>query len=255
MTGDCTSMDGDIWGGASSTSGLPSIGDATAQTKYGAVFVGNSITVTLDHPASYLGFHWEAGDSGNFITLYSSGVEVATFTTDDLMNMLYYDAMGTWSANDYLINPARSEWIGAPFAYIHLVGVGGLTFDSFTMTEPFNGGFEFDNFAIQDNPVTLDPETVLSIGDETPPDANGNGIDDTTEDSDGDGIIDPFEDVNGDGAGDVFQDSDGDGTSDYAERVTLADTGVEPWPLISAGTLMFGLGISFLIIRRRSPSR
>jgi hypothetical protein len=159
MTGACSSVNGNIYGGASSTLGTPVIGNGTAQTKYGAVYNGAVVTVTLTAPASYLGFQWSAGDAANRLTLYSGATVVATFTTQDLMAMLYNDDMGAWSAKDYLINPARNQWVGEPFAYLHLVGVGGLTFDKFTITQP-RFGFEFDNFALGDSPVTIDSSTA-----------------------------------------------------------------------------------------------
>lgn len=250
MTGSCSSVIGNFYGGASTTSGTPTLGDGTGQTKYGAVYNGASVTVTLDHPASYLGFQWSAGDGNNLLTLFSSGTTVATFTTQDLLAMLYYDEMGAWSAEDYFINPAMDEWIGEPFAYLYLVGTGGLTFDSFSISQPIHG-FEFDNFSVGDAPVTINPATTIRIGDETPPDENGNGIDDTTEDSDGDGIKDPFEDSDGDGISDVFEDSDGDGINDFAESETLADTGVEVWSAFGTATLLIGAGVVLALRRQR----
>jgi hypothetical protein len=208
--------------------------------------------VTLDHPASYIGFQWEAGDGGNVLTLYSGASAVATFTTQDLLAMLYKNAMGDWSAEDYLINPGTNKRTGDPYAYIYLNGINGLTFDSFAVSHPLNKwAFEFDNFSLSDTPVTLDPATVTIIGDETPPDANGNGIDDTTEDVNGDEVIDPFEDTDGDGVGDVFEDTDGDGISDYAERVTLADTGIDLWAVTSTSGLLLGTGFLLILLRRR----
>ena len=250
MTGSCSSVDGDVYGGASTTSGTPTLGDGTGQTRYGAVYDGATVTVTLAQPASYLGFQWSAGDGNNLLTLFSSGTTVATFTTQDLLAMLYYDDMGDWSAIDYFINPAINEWIGEPFAYLYLVGSGGLTFDSFSISQPVYG-FEFDNFSVGDTPVTINPATAIRIGDEIPPDENGNGIDDTTEDSDGDGIKDPFEDSDGDGISDVFEDSDGDGINDFAESETLADTGVDVWSAFGTATLLIGAGVALALRRRR----
>lgn len=251
MTGTCSSVNGNIYGGASTTSGVPTRGGGLPQTKYAAAFNGASVTVTLNHAASYLGFQWSAGDAANRLTLYSGATVVATFTTQDLMAMLYNDDMGAWSANDYLINPARNQWVGEPFAYLHLVGVGGLTFDSFTITQP-RFGFEFDNFSLSDSTVTVDPLTTIAIGDETPPDANRDGVDDTTEDADGDGIADPFEDVNGDGVADVLEDSNGNGTNDYIDRIMLANTGFDPWPALSSGVILLGIGFALILLRRRS---
>jgi len=256
--GGCRGTFGNVWGGASTTSGAPSRGGGLPQTSYGAVFNGRQLTVTLDHAASYLGFQWSAGDVKNTLALYSGDSVVGTFTTHDLLSMLYNDDMGAWSANDYLINPARDQWIGQPFAYIYLVGADGLTFDSFVISQNGDGpvgDFEFDNFSLSDTPVNLDPTTALLVGDEPVPDSNENGIDDTTEDSDRDGIADPFEDHNRNGVADVFDDSDGDGTNDYVERIGLAETGFD----LRAGVMgvLAGIGVAafgVMIRRRRTQS-
>ena len=252
----CRVAFGNIWGGASTTVGTPTRGGGLPQTNYGVVYNGRQVTVTLDHAASFLGFQWSAGDIKNTLTLYSGASVVATFTTQDLLAMLYNGEMGAWSANDYLINPARDAWVGQPFAYIYLVGLGGLTFDSFVISQTGDGpqgDFEFDNFSLSDSPVSIDPTKAILIGDEAIPDANENGIDDTSEDSDGDGTADPFEDENGDRVADVLEDSDGDGISDYAERLLLADTGLNPSTkviVVVIGSGLIGLGVLILLRRR-----
>lgn len=256
LVGPCTSMNGDIWGGSSTTSGVPTLSDPSEQTKYGAVFEGQSITVTLDHPASYVGFNWQAGDWCNTLTIGSGGTDIATFTTEDLMGMIYSGTVGEWSSNDYLYNPARSQWIGYPFAFIHLVGVNGLTFDTITFSEPCSGGFEFDNFTIVDAPVTLDPTTVVPISDTTPPDANGDGTSDFEQDSDGDGISDPFEDTDGDGVAESFEDTDGDGLTDYEEQaIELPNTGVPVAVEFALGGLLLIAGLTLIVVRRRRATQ
>ena len=256
MTGVCTSRSGNIWGGSSTTSGAPTLSGPSQQTKYGVVFQGQSVTVTLDHPASYLGFHWEAGDRCNTLTLSNGAANVATFTTEDLLGMIYSGSVGEWSSNDYLYNPARTQWVGQPFAFVHLVGIDGLTFDTVTFTEPCPGGFEFDNFTIVDAPVTLDPTTVVAIGDTTPPDADGDGTSDFAEDSDGDAIPNPFEDVDSDGVADSFQDSDGDGITDYEERVAaLPNTGVPAANEFALGGFLVIGGLVLIVALRRRATQ
>jgi len=251
-SGPCSSLNGNIWGGASTTSGTPTRTDPTHQTKYGMISRGQTLTIQLNHPASYVGFHWEAGDPCNTLTISNSGTPITTFTTEDLMGMIYSGSIGSWSSNDYLINPARSQWVGQPFAFIHLVGVHGLTFDQLTFTQTCSGGFEFDNFTIVDAPVTLDPTTVVAITDTAPPDADEDGVSDFEEDTDEDGISNPFEDNNDDGVADSLEDSDGDGINDYVESIrALANTGVP-----SAQEVLFGLGllvagVTLVMIRRR----
>lgn len=48
-----------------------------------------------------------------------------------------------------------------PFAYIHLVGEGGLSFDTLVFSQGSSGGFEFDNMAIARNVVS--PTTVTNF--------------------------------------------------------------------------------------------
>ena len=251
-TGPCSSQSGNIWGGASTTSGTPTKTDPSHQTKYGMISRGQTLTIQLTSPASYVGFNWQAGDPCNTLTISNGGTTLTTFTTEDLMGMIYSGSIGSWSSNDYLINPARSQWVGQPFAFIHLVGVHGLTFDKLTFTQTCSGGFEFDNFTIIDAPVTLDPTTVVAITDTTPPDADADGVSDFEEDEDGDGISNPFEDTNDDGVADSLQDSDGDGINDYVEAIrALANTGVPTSGGLLLGLGLFAAGLTLVIARRR----
>lgn len=253
LEGTCVTSSPTGSGGANSTTGTPAWITGSPATRFGAAPVSSSFTVTLQQDASYLGLWWSGGDPGNEITLKKDGVEVATFTNADLLNVIYRNELGTWKANDFLYIPVYGYYKGQPFAYVNFVAEGGATFNSFEVRElnPY-GWFEFDNVALVSAPVVVDEETAVPAIEETPPDVNGNGIPDYDEDADGDGIADPFEDSDGNGIADVFQDSDGDGVNDYAESFLLADTGKTP--PVSVGilaTVLLLVGAGLMTFRRR----
>ena len=148
-------------------------------TNFAGILSGKSVTLSLNEPQSYLGFWWSAGDRNNKITLFSggpSGTQVGVFTTGTLKDLLgssssrekevtAIDGAGNATKHFgclYYGNPLKvdrrtlcsSESGGGtndpdqPFAYIHLIGEGGLTFDTIVFAQVGSGGFEFDNLAI-----------------------------------------------------------------------------------------------------------
>ena len=257
LSGTCATSAPTGNGGANSTTGEPAWLTPSPATRYGAAPASASFTIELQQDASYLGLWWSGGDPGNVVTLFKDGAEVATFTNDDLLNVIYRNAMGTWRANDFMYHPVYGYYKGQPFAYVSFVAQGGATFDSFTVTE-YNpwGWFEFDNFALVTAPVVIDDVTTMPVEDLTPIDLNENGMPDYLEDSASDGIADPFADTDGDGVADAFEDSDGDGVSDYAESFTLPNTGSTPEPSTGAvGVLLLLGGVALTVIRRRAGLR
>ena len=165
---------------------------ATSPPAVGTNFVSvpsnRSVTLTLAQPETYLGFWWSAGDQSNRITLYSggtSGTRVGIFQTSSLTSLLNDPTVtaingATYKSCQYYGNPRLVDRTtncagensspandpNQPFAYIHLIGEGGLTFDTIVFAQVGGGGFELDNIAIERG-VTA-PTTVILF----PPELN-----------------------------------------------------------------------------------
>ena len=152
------------------TTTLPAAG-----TNYVGILSNKTVTLSLTQPESYLGFWWSAGDQNNKVSLFSGGPDgtrVGVFTTATLKQMLTGNVTAidgnTYRGCQYFGNPRkvdrRTNCAGEnsspandpnqPFAYIHLVGEGGLQFDTIVFTQGGSGGFEFDNMAIARNVVS-----------------------------------------------------------------------------------------------------
>ena len=144
-------------------------------TNYVGILSGKTVTLSLTQPESYLGFWWSAGDQNNTVSLFSggsNGTRVGVFTTATLKQMLTGNVTAvdgnSYRGCQYFGNPRkvdrRTDCAGEnssppndpnqPFAYIHLVGEGGLEFDTIVFTQGSSGGFEFDNMAIARNVVS-----------------------------------------------------------------------------------------------------
>ena len=165
-------------------------------TNFVAIPSGKSVTLTLAQPETYLGFWWSAGDQNNRITLYSggtSGTRVGIFQTSSLTSLLKDPTVtaidgATYKSCQYYGNPrlvdrttncageggSPSNNPNQPFAYIHLIGEGGLTFDTIVFAQMGGGGFELDNIAIERNVVTP-PDALILF----PPELNARTPDQT----------------------------------------------------------------------------
>ena len=176
-SGTCSSVDGDAFGGASTTSGDPTIGGVAS--KYGAFGPNHpdnvaEVTLELDAPANYFGIWWTAGDRCNTLEFYSEGSLQATFTFDRLMDLLDSGALhgisgSDYSASEYFGSPVNHLYMAEPFAYLHAFAPDGGTFDEVRLLHsPECGGFEFDNVAVASGVVTADVDTrLVSMQDDT----------------------------------------------------------------------------------------
>lgn len=182
-TNGCQIKTNDQYGGATSgATGSQVSRPSGSGTNYASLSSGKQVTLTLAQPENYLGFWWSAGDATNSIKLYSggaSGTLVGTFTTATLVTMLN-SGVGTvtavdntsYNSCDYFGNPVRTTTLcggsigsNEPFAYVHLFGSNGLTFDTLVFSQGNSGGFEFDNVAIASG-VSGPSNTLISF----PPD-------------------------------------------------------------------------------------
>jgi len=110
-------------------------------TQYSVQGVGSGVTMTtlsLTTDSSYFGFWWSAGDASNVLRFYNDGQLVQEFTTASLLSVL---------PDDYFGNPRnRSLNTGEPYAFINFFGDAHTSWDSITLTNLGNTGFESDNY-------------------------------------------------------------------------------------------------------------
>jgi LPXTG-motif cell wall-anchored protein len=169
-TGTCSSVPGDDYGGASTTTSAPTFGGV--ESKYGAFGPNHpnnelGITIELDAPAEYFGIWWTSGDRCNSIEFYSEGVLRDTFEFDRLMDLLDSGSLNgisgsDYSAGEYYGSPVNNLYQAEPFAYLHAFAPSGETFDEVRLLhEPTCGGFEFDNVAVASDVQTQDIDTRL----------------------------------------------------------------------------------------------
>lgn len=178
-TTGCTISAAGTYGGATlNASGAQLSRPSGNGTNYASISSNKSLTLTLDEPETYLGFWWSAGDSSNSVKLYSggtSGTLVGTFTTATLVTMLNGGVGSVTAINgtsynscEYFGNPVTTtsrcgNLSGTePFAYVHLIGSNGLSFDTLVFSQGNSGGFEFDNMAIARAVNSPDP-TLISF--------------------------------------------------------------------------------------------
>jgi hypothetical protein len=181
VTGNWRRVVGGIYGGATTvapaTAGAPQLAEAsTTRSNYAAAGI---IDIRLAAPASCLGFWWSAGDPNNTADFYTDAgtTLVATLTTGGLNEKIGSHLPGGGGAKpvtaiDGTVHNADSEYFGhpvttgatatnrltratptEPFAYVHAIASGGVTFDRVVLRQgsfpaPTNYGFEFDSFAV-----------------------------------------------------------------------------------------------------------
>ncbi len=172
-------VNGDLYGGASSTSSSPVVGNLPA-SKYLRPSGGN-VTLTFATDQKYLGFWWSAGSNGNVVKFRNNGQEVLSLTTGDLfelfgpaptsgaannVNDVIVFTDGTTTVNhpkDYYfgnprgynsLTPANNSGLLAPtepFTYVHVFANGSFAFDEIILIQ---GGFEIDNLVASSVPQT-----------------------------------------------------------------------------------------------------
>lgn len=185
--GQCWGSAANSYSGASTTSSAPTT--LGTGTPLATIPMGGAIRFDLDKPASYLGFHWEAGNEFDRVQLFSGDTEIADFSFETLMAALESteldsaDGQTTYTVADYFGNPVTGQQIHEPYAYVHIFASEGVTFDRVRISEDREsvGFFEFDNMAILfaedstitadtfDDVVELDSVTVTRSADELAP--------------------------------------------------------------------------------------
>jgi len=182
VSGSCASGAGNYYSGASTTSSAPTQGGSPSPMA--AVPMGGAATFTLDSPARYVGFHWEAGNEYDRVQLFSGDTMIADFSFSSLVAALEAvtlesaDGLTSYTAADYFGNPVNGLQESEPYAYVHIFTSEGVTFDAVVISEDASsvGQFEFDNMTVSfaddgaidestfDDVVELDSVNVESSG-------------------------------------------------------------------------------------------
>lgn len=153
----------DSYGGAGNSQymyvGSRKAGDAT------------TVTLSLATQVNYFGFWWSAGDAKNRLSLYVANTLIATFQTDDIINLLKnatvtaVDGTTVYSSSAYYGNPNAGpnagKASGEPFAYVSLVATG-FSFDRIVFDNNGSSGFENDNHSVYAGIVDV-PKDYLSF--------------------------------------------------------------------------------------------
>ncbi len=176
--------------------------------KYMSIDDPGEVRLVFDSPVRYFGFAWPAGDGKNNIKIYRDGQEIASFFTDDVVDLLpkdqnnYITAINStqYSTFNYYGKPGNGGNSNEPYAFLHYVATEGLAFDEIVFNMAQGGEFENDNHTILIGTPEIDGTWVELITIETPTavDDNGSGmpgnaveIDVLDNDEAGDADIDP----------------------------------------------------------------
>jgi hypothetical protein len=166
--------------GASSESSSAVFGGTL--TKF-ATAASSGVTITFSQPVKYVGFDWQAGNSGNTVTFRSGGNDIASLTTDSMTALVgsfpanyatNTDSITAQNGSRYLKkyyfgNPQAYSSLtptsqnsgsssGEPFAYIHAFALDGQYFDSIRLS---GAGFEFDNLTVSTQDVPINSSLVF----------------------------------------------------------------------------------------------
>jgi len=130
------------------------------QGNYLGVPNGGSNTITLDPgtSAQYFGFYFTAGDRYNPIQIYSANTLLLSFTTATLIDMLPKTVGAkvtaingnVYNTVDYYGKPVTNENNTEPYAYLHFITSGSVTFDKIVLAQALGTSsiFENDNHSI-----------------------------------------------------------------------------------------------------------
>lgn len=157
-----------LWGGSVENGNIYS---GATQDKYLGIQSDSSTTLTLTGDVAYFGLYFSAGDGGNSFEVKNNGVTIFSFNTAALIAMLPRTEEGRITAingqqyktRDYYGQPGTSHNGTEPYAYIHIIGTEGTTFDQIVLSEAANTAiFENDNHSIRTTAPEL-PDTLVYI--------------------------------------------------------------------------------------------
>jgi hypothetical protein len=111
-----------------------------------ATFTSLETSFSVDN---YLAFYWGSIESDNQITFFRHGVQLASFSGSDILNMAH---AGSTSADTN--------------RFVEFFFDDGMMFDEFIFASPYHA-FEFDNLAIgilEDTPNVPEPASLAVLG-------------------------------------------------------------------------------------------
>ncbi|RYD33654.1 MAG: hypothetical protein EOP85_20560 [Verrucomicrobiaceae bacterium] len=156
------------WGGSVENGNIYS---GATQDKYLGIQSGSSTTLTLTGDVAYFGLYFSAGDGGNSFDVKNNGATIFSFNTAALIAMLPRTEEGRITAingqqyktRDYYGQPGTGHNGSEPYAYIHIIGTEGTTFDQIVLSEaPNTAIFENDNHSIRTSAPEL-PDTLVHV--------------------------------------------------------------------------------------------
>ncbi|RYD22658.1 MAG: hypothetical protein EOP88_07225 [Verrucomicrobiaceae bacterium] len=157
-----------LWGGNVDNGNIYS---GATQGKYLGIQADSSTTLTLTGDVAYFGLYFSAGDGGNSFAVKSNGTTIFSFNTAALLAMLPRTDEGRITAingqqyltKNYYGQPGTGHNGTEPYAYIHIIGTEGTTFDQIVLSEaPNTAVFENDNHSIRTTAPEL-PDTLVHI--------------------------------------------------------------------------------------------
>lgn len=130
----------------------------------------NSTVLTLADTAKYFGFYFTAGDVYNSIDIYSGDSLLLSFSTASLIQMLPNTEGSTitaingskYNTIDYYGQPVSGLNSYEPYAYLHFVAEGNLTFDKIVLNQGANAIFESDNHSILTGTPII-PDSLVKV--------------------------------------------------------------------------------------------
>jgi hypothetical protein len=123
-------------------------------SKYLAVFSGNTVTMTFQKTMNYFGIDWGAISSGNIFSFFRNGQQVNSFSTADVNP----------------VAPVRAKQHGGEGnGYLHFYSTSANDiFDEIRITQAGGGGFESDNHSFQEGTGAFNtkdvPEPTVTLG-------------------------------------------------------------------------------------------
>jgi hypothetical protein len=123
-------------------------GGAGGSGQYDVVGLGVTTQQTLDfnNGKTYFGMWWSAGDVNNKLQFYDVGNNLlGSYVIGDIIPFL---------SPAYFGNPNSGGNAGEPYVYLNFTTTGGDLIDKVVFTNLNVAGFETDNHAVFDQPIT-----------------------------------------------------------------------------------------------------